>query len=519
MGAADTDLLRDYAQGAEAAFATLVERHLNLVYSAARRQVRSPHLAEEVAQSVFVELARCAAKIPPTQPLAAWLYVVTRRTAIDTVRREARRLARETTAAELAAMHTSSESWSKIEASLDEAMATLNETERTAIILRFFENLSLREVGESLGISEDTAQKRVSRALDRLRVFFAARGVAVGSSAFAVTLSAHAVQAAPAGLAAAISSATAALPSAAIAAAKQLAMTTAQKTFASLALAAALGFALYEGVPALRLRAEVHEGQQQLDRLAATARQLSLEQTAAARELARLDSGRAGASPSAEPGSDAALAQEAAAWSARIARLQRELAQHPELAIPELSLLTDHDWILASRQDFSRPERVRESLLLLRTRAKSNFLHQLGEATRNYVASAHALPERFDQLTALAPPLDPAILNRYDFQRENNWLVVAEKAVGAVDPDRLAVVGDEYSGAAGGFNGFSRMESTVDRAVREAAQTYVKAHGGARPASAAQLLPFLPQPVDPATLEQTFRVLPSWLQPAAATSP
>jgi RNA polymerase sigma factor (sigma-70 family) len=161
----DRELLQAHARGESAtAFATLVSRHVDLVYSAAQRQVRSSHLAEEIAQSVFIELHRSAAKIPPRQPLAAWLYVATRRNAIDAIRREARRAVRETTAAELAAMKTPSDSWAKIADTIDDAMESLSESERSAIVLRYFQNLSLREVGAALGTSDDAAQKRESRA-------------------------------------------------------------------------------------------------------------------------------------------------------------------------------------------------------------------------------------------------------------------------------------------------------------------------------------------------------------------
>jgi RNA polymerase sigma factor (sigma-70 family) len=85
----DHDLLQRYARaGDQAAFTELVARHLNLVYSAARRQVHPPQLAEDITQSVFLDLARRARDFPSGQPLAPWLHVVTRRTAIDTLRCE-----------------------------------------------------------------------------------------------------------------------------------------------------------------------------------------------------------------------------------------------------------------------------------------------------------------------------------------------------------------------------------------------------------------------------------------------
>ena len=162
----DLDLLDQYArENRQDAFAALLERHLKLVYSAALRQVRSPELAEEVAQSVFADLARSAGKLEPQTILTAWLYQVTRRTAIDMVRRESRRQLREQIAVDMTNINSSSSEWTAIEPLLDEAMEALDPPDRTAILLRYFEDKSLREVGRTLGTSEDAAQKRVSRAM------------------------------------------------------------------------------------------------------------------------------------------------------------------------------------------------------------------------------------------------------------------------------------------------------------------------------------------------------------------
>ena len=209
----DWDLLGRFArENSQDAFAEIVRRHLDLVYSAARRQLRSPQLAEEVAQSVFADLARHAGKLKPDTILTAWLYAVTRRTAIDVIRRESRRQLREQIAMETNSMNASSSTgfspvWSDIEPLLDDAMAALDETDRSAILLRYFENKSLREIGEALGASEDAAQKRVSRAVERLREFFSKRNVAIGASGLAVLISANAVQSAPVGLALTIANA------------------------------------------------------------------------------------------------------------------------------------------------------------------------------------------------------------------------------------------------------------------------------------------------------------------------
>jgi RNA polymerase sigma factor (sigma-70 family) len=254
----DLDLLRRFArENSQDAFAEIVRRHLNLVYSAALRQIRSPQLAEEVAQSVFADLARVAAT--PSSPLRSrdasspqtltpWLYAVTRRTAIDAIRKESRRQFREQIAVEMNAMNAEAADWNQIEPLLDDAMAALDETDRSAILLRYFENKNLREVGEALGASEDAAQKRVSRAVDRLREFFSKHNVTIGASGLAVLISANAVQAAPVGLTSAISSAvlaeTAATSTATITT-KIIIMTTLQKTLVAASCIALAGTGIY----------------------------------------------------------------------------------------------------------------------------------------------------------------------------------------------------------------------------------------------------------------------------------
>src|SRR5437773_1926031 len=181
MTASDLELLQQYARrDSEEAFAALVSRHLDLVYSVALRQVRSPQLAEEVAQSVFADLARNIHKLKPDTILTAWLHQVTRRTAISVVRRESRRQYRETIASEMTALNTLNADsgtgfqpiWPHIEPLLEQAMDSLDDTDRSAILLRYFENKSLREVGQALGTSDDAAQKRVKigRASCRERV-------------------------------------------------------------------------------------------------------------------------------------------------------------------------------------------------------------------------------------------------------------------------------------------------------------------------------------------------------------
>jgi RNA polymerase sigma factor (sigma-70 family) len=293
MTADDHKLLRQFTRtGDQLAFTALVRRHINLVYSAALRQVRSPHLAEEVAQSVFADLARDAAKLKPDTILTAWLYEVARRTAIDVVRKESRRQLREQIAVEMNTMNATANDWTQIEPLLDDAMAALSQTDRTAVLLRYFENKSLAEIGAALGTSNDAAQKRVSRAIDQLREFLAQRKVTVGASGLALIISANAVQAAPASLATTIATTalagTAVAASTAVIAAKTIAMTTLQKTLVTTALAIVAGAGIYQAHQAAQLRDQVQTLQQSQSPLAGQIDQLQRERNDATNQLAAL---------------------------------------------------------------------------------------------------------------------------------------------------------------------------------------------------------------------------------------
>lgn len=204
----DMALVRDYAASrSEAAFAALVSRHVNFVYSTALRQVNDPHLAQEVTQAVFVILAQKAGKLSGRVILTGWLFKTARYAALAQIRAEAKRRRRELEANVQADMRTdfqssaADEQWNAMAPLLDEALAGLRDKDRQAVLLRFFENKSLVDVGSALNAGEDTARKRVSRALEKLRKFFTKRGVVLTTAIIAGAISANAVQAAPAGLA------------------------------------------------------------------------------------------------------------------------------------------------------------------------------------------------------------------------------------------------------------------------------------------------------------------------------
>lgn len=243
----DSQLLHDYARSrSEAAFAELVRRHLALVHSAALRIVGDVHLAKDVSQGVFVALAKDARKIAGHPVLSGWLHATTRNIAAQTIRSEARRRKREQQAAAMNEVAETQGAWNEISPHLDAALSELAASDRDAVLLRYFENQSAKDIAAHLGISADAAQKRVTRGVEKLREKLAKRGVTAGTAGLTGAISANAVQGAPAGLAASISSAALAGSTGMSLTTTTLAFTTGQKLIiAALALAGAGGAMIY----------------------------------------------------------------------------------------------------------------------------------------------------------------------------------------------------------------------------------------------------------------------------------
>jgi len=202
----DMSLLREYARhNSEEAFATLVARYVNLVYSVARRQVRDPHLADEITQAVFIILARKAGSLGDPVILPGWLCRTARYASANALTLQRRRQQREQEAHMQSSLNEpESEDWTQMAPLLDGALEQLGGKDHDAVVLRFFEGRSLNEVGLALGASEEAAKKRVARALDKLRKYFFKRGVTSTVAGLTGTLSAHAVQTAPVTLAKAV---------------------------------------------------------------------------------------------------------------------------------------------------------------------------------------------------------------------------------------------------------------------------------------------------------------------------
>ena len=199
----DHQLLAEFASaGSEPAFATLVERYVNLVHSTAFRSTGNAQNAEEITQTVFIILARKAKKLSPRVVLSGWLYQTTRLTAANFMKGEFRWRRRQEEAAMQSILNEPTESaWREIAPLLDEAMGCLGQTDRDALVLRYFENKTAAEIGAVLRMNEDTARRRVNRALEKLRRIFLKCGVASTTATIGQSISANSVQAAPVALA------------------------------------------------------------------------------------------------------------------------------------------------------------------------------------------------------------------------------------------------------------------------------------------------------------------------------
>jgi RNA polymerase sigma factor (sigma-70 family) len=537
----DQQLLRDYTgRRSEAAFAELVRRHVDFVYSAALRMVRDAHLAEDVTQGAFVALAQNAGQLTDRPVLSGWLHRTAQNLAANIVRSEVRRRAREQEAAamnELLATESNT-IWEHIAPHLDAALGELNEPDRDALLLRYFERKSAREMAQTLGTTEDAAQKRVSRAVERLREFFSKRNVRIGTSGLAVLISANAVQAAPAGLAAAISTAAgiagATIASTATATAiKTIAMTTLQKALITTALAVVAGTGIYEARQASRLREENQSLQQQQAPLAEQIRELQRERDDATNRLAMSQQENAqlkqntaellklrgevarlhkatGAPSETQNDPRASLVE---SWLAREDKLKKSIEQYPDKAIPELQLLSEQQWLdAAMNAKFDTDKAIRQTLADLRHTAENNFASLAQPALSKYIqANNGQFPTDLSQLQPyFETPIGDAILSRWEIlpqsalpnQKMGSDWVITEKA--PVDPEfdnRWAIGSSGYGNTSYQSPDVSAAIATINPAMK----AYAAANNGKEPTDPSQILPYLTTPEQQAAYQTLLK--------------
>ena len=537
----DQQLLRDYSERRrEAAFAELVRRHVNLVYSAALRLLRDAHLAQDVTQAVFAALAENAPRLAQHPVLSGWLHCTARNLAAKAIRSDVRRRTREQEAAAMNELLSNSAEnpWETIEPRLDDALGQLNAADREAVLLRFFEKKTASEMAGILGISDEAAQKRVNRAVERLRDRLARRGVAVGAGGLVVVLTANAVQAAPIGLAAAIIPAvlggTTAATSTTIAITKTIAMTTLQKIIIGTALAAAVGAGVYESHQTAQLRGQIEtlrqsqtpliEQNQELQSALASAtnrlagwlagsptRQSSSNDTELLRlrgEVSRLREENAQAS---DTDSRAALMK---SWLAREDQLKQVVRQHPDKTIPELGLLSEQDWLNAAKDaKFATDDDVRRTLADLRHTGENIFAAMASGAVSKYLAANNSLfPAHLsDLLPYFERAVDADILQRWEIvpqsdlplQHMGGDFVITEKAPVDAELDPRWAIGPGSYGSSGGS-----WDTDINAAIatlQPLEKAYAADNNGQQVTDPSQILPYLTTPEQQAAYQKLLQ--------------
>jgi RNA polymerase sigma factor (sigma-70 family) len=506
-------LLADYVQdGSEAAFRELVTRYVDFIYSAALRLVGGDaHRAQDVTQMVFVDLSRQAKTLSPEVMLGGWLHRHTCFVAAKTMRGERRRLFRERQSVEMNT-HTdqSGEIFSRIAPDLDEAINELDEKDREAILLRFFEQHDFGRIGEHLGSTEDAARMRVNRALEKLEALLKRRGVTSTVAALSLMLLAEAVQSAPAGFVATISAAagTGISASSAITTTKIIAMTTLQKFIVTAIVAAAAGAGVYEARQAAHWRDEYNKLQQSQSE---DLQRLQREKDAETQRLAALNGEMAKMKTN---GSELLKLREKLTrlsadedagmkkWASRVALLKQKLEQMPNRKIPELQFATEKDWAEAAwNADLDTEDGVRQALSKLREQAINTFLNEMmKDAMKKYLAANNDIVPA--SLSELKSYFDVPVT---DDMLANYKLLQTGKVDNSADLVTLtAHADDEYdtthsmsiNGAWGsGYN-------LVEQAVNSAINNFQMDHPGQVPTDPSQLQPYLTQPVEPAALQK-----------------
>lgn len=496
-------LLREYCEHrSEEAFAELIRLHVDFVYSTALRLLGNNHDAEDVTQSVFIALAQDAARLRDHPTLYGWLHRTARNLAANVIRSNTRRRVREQAATDMTHPISSDDEagWPQIAGCLDDCLDELGETDRDVLILRYFERKTARQVGDALSIGEEAAQKRASRALERLRIALAARGATAGVAALTACLGANAVHAAPStistGLASAVLVEKVASGVLVSTTTKAIVMTTLQKTVIASALVLTAATGVFEGYNAAVLRTERNKLLQEQSRLAGQVQQLTESQAVAALRIALLTAENErlnGASKKlaklrAETAQLKALSRQmpeakdptlaaAEAMVSRTQLLKSQMEASPEAMIPEIQLLTAEDWADAAKGDLETEDDFHKAFSLLRDHGIRRFLSSMSRALVGY-SGAHngELPNALSELVPyFETPPAAAMLDRYQIVTgsvlpltragSKPWNITLREVVDS-EHDALFQVGSDGSVGAASFRDTDAL-STLAPAIQE----------------------------------------------------
>ena len=515
----DLTLLREYARNnSEAAFATLVSRYVNLVYSVALRSVRDAHLAEEITQAVFIILARKASSLGDQTILPGWLCRTARYASANALTIQRRRQHREQEAYMQSTLNEAEpmETWNQIAPLLDGALEQLGQKDHDALVLRFFENKTFAEVGATLGASEDAAKMRVNRALEKLRKFFGRRGVSSTTAIIAGTISANSVQAAPVALAKSVTAVAIAKGAAAsgstltlIKGALKIMAWTKAKTAVVVGVGVLLaGTGIFEAHQAstfqkqvqslqqaqttwsdkmLQLQRQLDNATNQLGSLEAEKEQLKSNRNTT--ELLKLRGQVTVLQNAANDPTDAA----AKALMAKVNKLKQRLEDTPDAKILELQFLTEQDWLKAANGNLDTDADYRRALASLRDAGENKFGNMVETALQKfYQANGKQFPTDFAQLQPyFDSPVDDAILQRWEITPAST---VPNLGMGDPIITQKAPVDDMFDQRiAIGPNGYGStdfLSSEIRSTLGPVFQAFQDANNGQESTNSSQLLPY-----------------------------
>lgn len=536
----DNELLRRYAQTrSEEAFTELVRRHVNLVYSAALRQVGGDiHLAQDVAQTVFTDLARKAGSLARRESPTGWLYTSAHFAAAKMARTENRRRNRdanfmrepmnESRASASPAQNLAEADWEKIRPALDDVMHELAESDREAILLRYFENRRFAEVGLKLGLNENAARMRVERALEKLRATFTKRGITT-VAALASVISANAIQVAPTGLAATLTTTSIAAvgTGTTFTLLKFMTATHIKLGLSALVLAGAATAIVVQHQNQTRLRDESESLRRQITQLETGNQSLSnrLASIGQAKSLTdkQLNELLQLRGQVTQLQSDASLindpfVQRALVWKAKVEKLKKLFEERPDQRIPEIQFLTDWQWLRIAREaNLDSEDGIDAALGGVRSEATLTFAHMIQQALLRYMQANNGnCPTEPSQLKPFFDtPIDDAILQRYEVlnkeQRSVSWLqnaVIAEKPSAVVSSSRFTgqpvAIGPQYISVAP-LPETKRL--TFPKELLPAMQAYQDANNRKPPSDFSELKPYVTTPKQAAALQKLLNEL------------